>query len=231
VPIEQIGRDDVTCWLAWSLFDKEPHDLAQEEEDVCSTCLEAVERRAVWKFPPGSTGLRSIRLSFDTVKITLRPLILYVVVNSWHAYWMWALKRKGFRMVKSADGSLECMLWIPTGWKTDSSARPIVFLHGLGTGMGQYIKVIFGLMQPPKGGIPRPILIPLQPSLSMSLFHPHHRKPPSKASFTAAFLDVLRALDWDKQGVDAFAHSMGTILLGGSCRWGLVRANSRKAGS
>jgi pimeloyl-ACP methyl ester carboxylesterase len=119
-------------------------------------------------------------------------------------------------MVKSSDGTLECLLWNPPDWKLESPARPIIFLHGLGTGIFQYIKLILSLCRPPAGAAPRPVLIPLQPSLSMAFLHPRHLKPPSKEDFTSAFLDVLKQLGWEKEhgGVDILAHSFGTIVFG-----------------
>jgi hypothetical protein len=213
-PLEQVGQENVMGWLAWSLFDKQLNQLEPSEKEACLACLEAVERRAERKFSPGRSSVSSIRLSFDPVKITLRPLCLYLLIHSLHVYRLWTLKRLGFTTVESADGSLECLLWVPTGWQDDSTARPIVFLHGLGTGVGHYMKVVLGLINPPKGSTLRPILIPLQPSASMSLFHPHYCKPPSQAAFTSAFLEILQTLGWREKGVDAFGHSIGTVLLG-----------------
>lgn len=109
------------------------------------------------------------------------------------------------------------MLYTPPDWKLDSERRPLIFLHGLGLGYAQYQALINKLSRPDNGNShahDRPLLILLQPSISMSLFHRRHLQPPSKYETVHGIESLLKSFGWDQGGVDVLSHSMGTILHG-----------------
>lgn len=109
------------------------------------------------------------------------------------------------------------MLYVPPDWKLSSGARPLLFLHGLGLGFAQYEAFVNKLAHPDKTTSPassRPLLILLQPSISMNLFHPRHLKPPTRVETVSGIEALLHRYGWDKGGVDIVSHSMGTIIHG-----------------
>lgn len=125
------------------------------------------------------------------------------------------LRRRGFNHIYNKD--VEALLWIPPDWTIDSGERPLLFLHGLGLGFAQYGALVERLSHPEKGSSPahsRPLLILLQPSISMNLFHPRHLRPGNRQEMVAGLESLVTKLGWDKGGVDVLSHSMGTIIHG-----------------
>lgn len=131
--------------------------------------------------------------------------------------WILILKRRGFKHVYSANQTVEAMVYIPPDWKISSGQRPLLFLHGLGLGFAQYEALVNRLSRPDKGSSPassRPLLILLQPSISMNIFHPRHLRPTSRVETVSGLESLLHEYGWDKHGVDILSHSMGTIIHG-----------------
>jgi hypothetical protein len=87
-----------------------------------------------------------------------------------------------------SDGEIDYLVRIPPGWNSSRSkdtGLPVIYLHGLGFGLVSFIpcpadnKVTsYALIKPLIMSLPdQPLLIPLQPHTSQSIFHPRHLKP------------------------------------------------------
>ena len=120
-------------------------------------------------------------------------------------------KRAGFQKV--VDGGLEYLIRIPQDWKAGSEDNnPVLFIHGLGMGLAQYASLVSYFEKHPRLQ-DRPLILLLQPHISMSLFHSQHLRPPNKLSTTQG----LRALvaKWGfEDGITVVSHSNGTIVHG-----------------
>ena len=81
---------------------------------------------------------------------------------------------------------------------SEKTQPPILLLLGLGMGPSQYLRLI-GLLNRSSAQIcARSLVIPLQPSTSLSLFHPGHLKPLNRLSITTGIVDILRQLKYEQ---------------------------------
>ena len=86
---------------------------------------------------------------------------------------------------------------------------PIVFLHGLGFGVAQYLPSILLFLELAPSD--QPILVPLQPNISHAILHPFHMTPIPKAQWIASMKGLFHQLGWDRVGVTMISHSKGTV--------------------
>lgn len=242
-PWHELKRDNVLEWLAWSFFgmhyeeivheyEKEgqpsiPGDAQSADEILTETAMDEnasakmsflfhglymLEARSGMTLPEGrNPSVSCIRLHLDPVKVTSRPLAKYLVTGFFNVMLQRRTAQSGF--VKVQDAGLEYLIRMPELWKPGSeSTRPVLFIHGLGMGLAQYASLVSYFEQHPALR-DRPLVLLLQPHLSMSLFHPSHLKPPNKESTTKG----LRALvaRWKMEdGLTVISHSNGTIVHG-----------------
>lgn len=211
---EQEGRPKLPdcMYEVGDIFNETPQDdQPQGKAAFLYHALYMLEARAGMPFPEGrSTASKSIRLHLDPVRATSRPLIKYLVIGGLNALIRRRTARYGYKYVE--DGGLEYLIRMPPDWTPDGTeaTRPLIFVHGLGMGIAQYASCISYFEQHPALHA-RPLILLLQPHLSMALFHPRHLKPPNKAQTTAG----LRALvaKWHfESGVTILSHSNGTIV-------------------
>ncbi|GAA5865382.1 hypothetical protein JCM1840_001549 [Sporobolomyces johnsonii] len=180
-------------------------------------CVELVEARAAHRFPPGrNPKIHTLRLTLDPVKVASRPLILYAFVAAIQGGVIRRAKFKGFK--EMADGDTRYLVRVPKGWKPSpdgpESQRPLVFLHGLGMGMAQYATLASYLCSH-RSLCNRPILILLQPHISMSFFARGYLDPPDQTRCTASLERMMRKLKFDEAGgATVLSHSNGTIVHG-----------------
>jgi hypothetical protein len=73
-------REDAVDWLLWALFSCEREDALEEWTEELDTYIKMVEEMLGRKLEEGrGEGVRSMRLTFDPVKVAHRPLIWYSV--------------------------------------------------------------------------------------------------------------------------------------------------------
>lgn len=241
---EDLKRENVLEWLAWSFYCMPYEDIVSEwndegrptlpktlqdveeimndnddEQDTSGKLaflyngLYMLEARAGMRLPDGRTqpAGRSIRLHLDPVRATSRPLAKYLVTGFFNVLLQRRMSRAGF--VKHSDGGLEYHIRVPDGWKAgDEATSPLLFLHGLGMGLAQYASLV-SYFEQHSSLRRRPLILLVQPHVSMSLFHPEHRKPPTKESTTRGLKALIRRWGF-KDGVDVVSHSNGTIVHG-----------------
>jgi len=82
---------------------------------------------------------------------------------------------------------------MPEQWDPDTSPRPIVFLHGLGVGLLQYLPLVAHLFSEFPD---RPVLVPLQPHNSHDFFHPDFLNPPGRRVMSQRLADLIQMLGW-----------------------------------
>jgi len=94
-------------------LDEDDEDLLEEDTvlegdkyGLVMHCVELVEARAAHRFEPGrNEGIKTLRLTLDPVRVTQRPLILYLVVGLLQNGVLAATKLKGFKEFK--DGNVK----------------------------------------------------------------------------------------------------------------------------
>ncbi|GAA5871902.1 hypothetical protein JCM8547_003300 [Rhodosporidiobolus lusitaniae] len=181
-------------------------------------CISLVEARAAHRFQPGRNPLvKATRLTLDPVKVASRPLLLYGVVAALQKAVLRRAKMKGF--VEGVEGDVRYAVYVPEGWEPVAEPRecerPLVFIHGLGMGAAQYATLI-NVLSTSSCFRTRPILILLQPAISMSFFQKGYLNSPDQERCTAGLAKVLRKYGFDERagGVTVVSHSNGTIVHG-----------------
>ena len=176
--------------------------------------LYMLEARAGYQLPSGRAPGHSIRLHLDPVRSTSRPLVKYLVTNLFNYLMQQRVARAGFR--KYSDGGIEYLLRIPAGWDAHApsggAGLPTMFIHGLGMGLAQYASMVSYFEQHPVLK-QRPIILLLQPHISMALFHPQHLHPPNKEGTTRGLRTLVARWGFEK-GITVVSHSNGTIVHG-----------------
>ncbi|GAA5970009.1 hypothetical protein JCM3765_007275 [Sporobolomyces pararoseus] len=205
--------------------DHPPHHSEEDEEDeiegdkygLVMHCVELVEARAAHRFEPGrNEKIQTLRLTLDPVRVTQRPLILYLVVGLLQNGVLAATKLKGFREFK--DGKVKYLCRIPKDWNPDrngdESTKPLVFIHGLGMGSAQYATFMSYLCSH-RSFKNRPLLILLQPHISMSFFEKTYHDPPDQESLVKSLISMIKKFKFDQAGgATILSHSNGTIVHG-----------------
>jgi hypothetical protein len=182
-------------------------------------CREMIEARQGYAFPesgPNWKPLKCMRLTLDPVVVHSRPLLLYLVVNAVSYITLLRAQWDGFKLEQK--GRIRYLIYRPPQWtpkvaaEEPSKYRPIVFLHGLGIGLGQYSSLIKQLRHTHLTRT-HPLLIPLQPHISQAILDPfNHLNPIKHHEFTALLRRVFKQEQWTQSGVTVLSHSNGTML-------------------
>lgn len=113
---------------------------------------------------------------------------------------IWLRYKLGYR--KETHGRCEFLILPPSSshrpqkLSNSSSHGPILFLHGLGIGLGQYIPFLKRLSTHRRG-----VVILLQPNISADVWHRDYLSPPSKD-------DIIHAVKLCTQ-----RHHLGTLSI------------------
>lgn len=115
------------------------------------------------------------------------------------------------------QGALEYLVRIPRGWSAekghaDPNSMPVVFFHGLGFGLLQSHLLIRDLLSK----LPtHPIVIPIAPHTSQSVFHERFLQPWTKDEVVSGMKDICKKWGfWDGRrtgGISLLSHSNGSI--------------------
>ncbi|KAI5478522.1 ATP-dependent DNA helicase [Pseudohyphozyma bogoriensis] len=217
---EDLRREDLREWLAWVFYHQpleellSEHPLTRYPDDKLSLIDEAiqvVEARAGRTIRPGrNNAISSIRLNLDPIKVYSRPLWIYLLIAVLQRLSVWGLEGEGFK--KCSLGTTQYLIRMPTYWKPSRNSpertRPLIFLHGLGTGMASYSNLMHHLA----AYRDRPILVPLQPHISMSFFHPSYLKAKDEKEYVEDLRKIVELWGFEESGVTVLSHSKGTIV-------------------
>ncbi|GHJ88728.1 hypothetical protein NliqN6_5130 [Naganishia liquefaciens] len=259
-PWDTITRPVVLHWLAWSCCNLSYAEASRSpvQMTLLEASLDLLEARTGTTFPdpdpePAEEDThvgrlargrvrdvgKLMRLTLDPVNTRTRPLGVYAA-RAGMDWWLkrGVYRRMGFEVYR--EGDLEYLLRIPPEWtpeKQDSEGwDPIVYIHGLGFGLVslQNIHVLQSLVH----RLPHnPLIVPIQPHISMHIFHPRHLKPPSRGETTAAIRAICARwgfwpaerlsreslaghnargsnVDSPRRGIVVFSHSNGSIAHG-----------------
>jgi hypothetical protein len=213
VPFSAIRAHHVYAWLYSSIFNAPlpPSDrLPAAHSVVLDEALDLLQKRTGRKFGGGTDhSIRPICLAVDNVNVRHRPLAFYaaVAVANWCTRsWMerqWGVKFGRYQdlewahLIKSSGwsliGTFRYLIRIPQGWSPSSEKRPIVFMHGLGLGLVQYVIFLFHLLDAFQD---RPLLVPIPPYISQNVFHPRYLRPMPSWELTVTLSGLLSDLDW-----------------------------------
>ncbi|KAA1130211.1 hypothetical protein PGTUg99_007235 [Puccinia graminis f. sp. tritici] len=228
---EDIYRENHLEWLSAALLNKplekvkEEDKLKSKEEAVLPLLDELVcayEKRVGTRLPDGYNEYladKTIMLFKDPIRVSLRPLTLsYGVAWSVNEIIRQLLRYKGFKLkcCSNRKNGLKYFLRIPDSWrKLPSDQRPpaILFIHGIGTGFLLYSSLIKYLALSPWAN-ERPVMILVQPHISMEIFSPAYFLPPSETQLTGDIKEVFEDLGFHETGVELLAHSNGTVVSG-----------------
>ncbi|UZJ56812.1 hypothetical protein CBS101457_006132 [Exobasidium rhododendri] len=211
-PLEDIYEDNLREWLCWAFAGRplEEVDADKEMTRLTNEALDMIVHRLNWKdLKPGyNKNVRTVRLTLDKMKVLSRPLGYYIVCNGFsHGVIAWLRLFGGFHYEYSG----ECSFLVKPAKQDTGSKRkrqlPILFLHGLGIGIGQYMAFLARLYKHKDG-----VVILIQPHISADILHPRYLNPPDKdeqADSTAALLYKLKM-----PKVTTISHSNGTMVLG-----------------
>lgn len=196
--------------------DEKDLDIEGDKLGLVEHCVELVEARAGRKFPPGrNPKIKVIRLTLDEVKVLSRPFILYAFVWLAQRLVIGISKRNGFS--EERTGSTRYLLRIPNGWKPDrdgaESTKPLLFIHGLGMGVAQYYTLV-NFLASAESLKDRPIVILIQPHISMSFFSSDYLNPPDQKRCTTEFETIAKKWKFDEAGITVLSHSNGTMVHG-----------------
>lgn len=214
-PIEDIYEDNVREWLAWAFSACSLKDALANPQyaHLINDGLEMVKLRLGW--PDMKKGfnprVKAIRLTLDPVQTMHRPFGYYVVTNGVSLGTIaWLMLTKGFRLETSGKCSLlvkPAQQAKADGKKGDKESLPIVFLHGLGIGLGQYTSMLSKLSKHKDG-----VVILLQPHISTNIFSRYFLEPPSKDEQASSLISILNRHSFSRCAT--LSHSNGTMVLG-----------------
>ncbi|TFY64279.1 hypothetical protein EVG20_g5999 [Dentipellis fragilis] len=200
VPFSQIRRQEMFEWFYWAIFNaKLPalDTLPASHRTVLEDTLKMVEMRTGVQIPEGSNpAARPLRLTLDPVTIAWRPFGFYVFITVANYLARLRLRHK-WQVKHYSKHGLDYLLRIPEGYDVKTGPQPIVFMHGLGLGLLQYMPIISYLMKV----LPdTPFLVPLQPHISQQIFHPHFLMPKGRKETAEAMRTILEELGWAEAG-------------------------------
>ncbi|KAK4700679.1 hypothetical protein P7C70_g5569, partial [Phenoliferia sp. Uapishka_3] len=243
-PFEEVRREDASQWMAWSLYGTPYEEVVKErrnsvtsgvriermerDADVGRDKLETVdysvdlwEARAGVKLAGGTkSNVGVVRITLDKLKVMTRPLGLYLGIWAAQKYYKHKCRRMGFE--ERLYEGLRYWIRIPNGWKSSEveESAPLLFLHGLGVGPVGYAPILNKLATDPDFQY-RPIVILIQPHLSMSIFDTAYLTPPDASACNTSLkalakLTFLARQDnrFEDQGFTTLSHSNGTIVHG-----------------
>ncbi|KAG8947448.1 hypothetical protein FRC04_010769 [Tulasnella sp. 424] len=213
-PWRKITRASMREWFAWSLFDLHQKELDDTQKDMVEDAVVLIERRAGCSLSNKGKGKETrdvLRLTTDPIVTWSRPGLLYAVAGAMNIASGWWLKWR-YGMVKQEFQGIEYL--IREGSSTSASEpsldpEPIFLLHGLGFGLLQYLRTIVYILKriPPE----QPLVVPLDPSVSQSIWHPSHLEPMSRRNWVQGLKGLIEKHGWDGD-VTMISHSKGSYV-------------------
>ncbi|KAF9187990.1 hypothetical protein BGZ51_000925 [Haplosporangium sp. Z 767] len=227
---EEIGRDNFMQWLAWSYWAAPIEEVLASPADrmELNWMVDTIEKTKNIKFADGFKPVECIRLSFDPVIASHRPLIYYALVwvanvlagfvfniygftriegtvDRTHAFERTSRKHHSNR--PAVDPFTDLSYWIRTPMNPENKV-PLVFIHGIGIGLAQYIHWVVALST-----ISRPVIVIEVPYVSNKLIRRDCMSPDE------TYFAIERILKTHRYPKATFmGHSLGTMICAAVCR-------------
>jgi hypothetical protein len=84
---QEFQREDAIDWILWSLFACEREHALDEWIEELNGYVQILEKMLGRELRVGrGNGVKSIRLTFDRVKVAHRPLVWYTVSTTWYQH-------------------------------------------------------------------------------------------------------------------------------------------------
>ncbi|KZF21551.1 hypothetical protein L228DRAFT_212025 [Xylona heveae TC161] len=155
-PLEELRRENVKEFYRWAFFSSAQEDPSTEEE--VNEYVNDFEDRMGHKFRPGRANVKCLRLTFEKVDMLHRSLAWYLLIFIVDNITFLSLLYNGFQYYRGS-AKRTFAVFPPRPQKllakgrapvknisyfyrphTSRSCRPILFLHGIGVGLGPYVK-------------------------------------------------------------------------------------------
>ncbi|KAF9957666.1 hypothetical protein BGZ72_001581 [Mortierella alpina] len=230
---EDIGRVNMLRWMAWAFWAAPYEEVFQSPSRVqeLNQMVDTIESVKKVKFSEGyNPDVDCIRLCLDPVVASHRPLVYYVLL--WVANMAVGLlfsllgltrydttldKSHEFESSKPLDTQAEAAgetraipdlaYWYRTPAHPENEV-PLVFIHGVGIGLAQYVHLVIALTF-----ISRPLILIEIPYVSSQLFQAGCLTPDE------SYIAVERILKRHGHPKATFyGHSLGTMLCAAICR-------------
>ncbi|KAF9969583.1 hypothetical protein BGZ73_008026 [Actinomortierella ambigua] len=227
---DEIGRENMIQWLAWAFWAAPLKEVKASCDDMAELCsmMDRIEREKGVQFTPGfNPNVDCIRLNLDPVVASHRPLIYYALVWIANLLSGFVFNFLGFTRFEGAldrahrvkvrkakhqhpteekekaKAEYDLAYWYRPARDADSNKVPLVFIHGIGVGLVQYIHFIVALST-----LSRPILMIEVPYVSNRLVRTKCVLSPNESYF--AIERILKVHGYQK--ATFMGHSLGTML-------------------
>ncbi|KAF9130375.1 hypothetical protein BGW39_003124 [Mortierella sp. 14UC] len=224
---EDIARSNMMQWLAWAFWASSIEEVFGSPSDMMelNRMVDYIEATKDIKFAIGfNPNVECIRLAFDPVIASHRPLVYYALVWIANTFAGLVFTVLGFTRFEGTvdtthppkknrihqqvvDPSTDLNYWYYAPINPDNKV-PLVFLHGIGVGLIQYIHWVVALST-----ISRPIIMVEVPYVSNKLIKGDCMTPDDTYF---AIERILRRHEYPK--ATFFGHSLGTMLCAAVCR-------------
>ncbi|KAJ3060477.1 hypothetical protein HDU98_003554 [Podochytrium sp. JEL0797] len=143
--LESVYRENLLDWLAWAMFSESSFDEMStnpsKEARVLEVhkVLELFEHQLNMRFHIGhNPRLSTVKLNSNPVDAYPKPLIFYIVMKGLECVEVIFLNSFGYR--RRVENGLAYWVRYPSDVSdANDSATPIVFVHGIGVGLFQYM--------------------------------------------------------------------------------------------
>jgi len=157
-PISSIKRGNMIEFLAWAFFTKYPEEMSASERGLLDDLVNQSESRLQLTFQEGyNPQTHCIRINFDPLNVWSHPFLYYAAVRTLVAATRQTLRLVGFSYHTLGSDSerisyFHCnapprlgTLIVDGKQAQGQQSLPIVFLHGLGTGLSPYLRLLLRL--------------------------------------------------------------------------------------
>lgn len=223
---EDIARSNMMQWLAWAFWASTIEEVFGSPSDMMelNQMVDYIEATKDIKFANGfNPNVECIRLAFDPVIASHRPLVYYTLLWLANTFAGLVFMLLGFTRYEGTvdtsnptkknsnriqvDPSTDLNYWYRAPVNPDNKV-PLVFLHGIGVGLVQYIHWVVALST-----ISRPIIMVEVPYVSNKLIKGDCMTPDETYY---AIERILKRHEYPK--ATFFGHSLGTMLCAAVCR-------------
>ncbi|KAJ3134706.1 hypothetical protein HK100_003350 [Physocladia obscura] len=225
-----LRRDNFADWLAWSLFSESSYEnlvgnRANSKVSEIEEVIESVEKKLGIVFQPGrNPKISAVTLNHNIVDAYPKPLIFYVVMKGLEIVERIFLRKFGFRRVSETKNDT-LSYWIHTSASKNklgdqntqqNSTIPLVFIHGIGVGLFQYLSFASFLVKTQN----RPIFLIELPYVSMRL----KEKVPTPKQTVQEIERILDSYGYQKAHV--VGHSWGTAVVSWMIKYSTFTASA-----